>query len=539
MAKFKITTPDGVSYVIEAPENTPHDELTKVVQSRHNANQFAGGRDVQSLNGVEKFYGGMNASVRQMGSAVQDLLPRAASNFLDEKVWDGKRQELLEQAKAFKAEAGTTAKVGGWINEAMPNVITGIATGGVSLLPRALAQFAASYNTTPGSTGERATQGALAATGEAIPAAALKLVTGAVRGTDAARRLIDKGVYPTVGQAMGGIAKKAEDLAMSLPFVGDAINYGRNGALKEGVAAAQSLGGVPGINRNNAGFTGNQIINKYFDEKYKTVTKPLIADLDDPAFIQATGDALRRNNVTPSGRADVNLVLDNARIDGSGTITNGDVHNLIQALRQRSADLKVGTDPYARSTGRAFGDVRDALSANLENNIYGTPREALDAFNATNRSYAQTVPSMKASEGAVAARNDGLFTPVQYANAVTANAKSQGNRASVREGNAQAQSFANDMVDVLGKNYPDSGTSMRYLFGRGVLDAVAAPAAFVTGTALPLSIGTGVAGALNTPVGRKAIVGGYDWQKAWADALRGYVRPAGTAGAALLGPQGD
>jgi hypothetical protein len=395
-----------------------------------------------------------------------------------------------------------------------------------------LAQFAATYNTTPGSTGERSTQGALAATGEAIPAAAIKLATGAVRGTDAARRLIDQGIYPTIGQAAGGWTKKAEDLLTSFPFVGDAINMGRTGALKEGVAAAQSLGGVPGINRSNAGFEANQIINRHFADLYPTVTAPLTVNLDNPAFIQATGDALRRNNVTPAGRADVNMVLNNSRIDGSGVVTGSDAHALIQALRQRSGGLKTSPDPYARATGQAFSDVRNSLPDNMA--ASGTSQEALDAFNAANRSYALTAPSMRASESAAAARNDGLFTPLQYANSVTANAKSQGNRAGVREGDAPGQAFANDLVDVLGKTYQDSGTGLRYIFNRGLIDAVAAPAAFLTGTATPLAAGTAAAAALNSPVGRRFTVGGYDWQRAWAEALRGNY--LGTAGAAGLGP---
>jgi hypothetical protein len=535
MPRFEVQMPDGTKYEVQAPEGTTDAQISVRVAQTHNANQFAGGRDVKAMNGLQKFYGGMNAGAREMGSAVQDLLPKAASDFLDDKVWDGKRKDILEQAKAFKAEAGMPARAGAWLNEATPNIAVGGATGGLSFLPRALAQYAASFTTTPGSDGDRNRAGAWAATGEALPAAATKLATGLVNGTDAARRLIEQGIYPTVGQAMGGITKKAEDLLTSFPFVGDAIQWGRNGALREGVAAAQSLGGVPGINPANAGFTGNQIINRHFADLYPQVTQPLIANLDNPAFIQATGDALRRHNVTPSGRADVDMVLNNARIDGSGLLQGTDVHNLIQALRQRSGGLKTSPDPYARATGQAFSDVRRALPDNM--NATGTAPEALDAFNATNRSYALTAPAMRASESAAAARNDGMFTPVGYANAVTGNAKSQGNRAGVREGDAPGQAFANDLVDVLGKSYQDSGTGLRYMFNRGLIDAVAAPAAFVTGTAGPLAAGTAAAAALNSPVGRRFTVGGYEWQQAWADALRGHASTLGTAGAAGFGPR--
>jgi hypothetical protein len=132
-----------------------------------------------------------------------------------------------------------------------------------------------------------------------------------------------------------------------------------------------------------------------------------------------------------------------------------------------------------------------------------------------------------------------MFTPTQYANAMTANAKSQGNRASVREGTATAQGFANDLHGVLGNTYPDSGTTGRYLFNRLLLDIPTVGAAAAFGQAVPLGVGAGIAGAMNSPIGRKAIVGGYDWQQAWADALRGYVRPLGTAGAAWLGPKDE
>jgi hypothetical protein len=493
-----------------------------VLQSEKNAAAYSGNVDPRQDGTIEKLYRGAKHAVQQAYYSAKDGL--VGINDAD--------REHLQQGRDYIRTVGAAAEVGDLVGGIAPYIGTAIATRGLSLLPRAVAQASTGGLVTDGGVGNRLAGAALGGAGEFLGNFPGKALSRPIEGTEAARRLVDMNVYPTVGQAMGGFAKKTEDVLTSMPFLGDAINMGRNGALKEGVAAAQSLGGVPGINRNNAGFEANQIINKHFADLYPTVTAPLTVNLDNPAFVQATGDALRRNNVTPSGRADVNMVLNNSRIDGSGVIGGTDVHNLIQALRQRSNGLKASPDPYARATGQAFSDVRRNLPDNMS--ASGTAPEALEAFNAANRSYALTTPAMKASETASAARNDGMFTPTQYANAVTGNAKSQGNRAGVREGDAPGQGFANDLFQTLGNTYQDSGTTTRYLLNRALIDVVGGGGVALLGQAVPLAAATGVSAAMNSPIGRKYMLGGYEWQQALNNALRSTQPYAGALGAGAM-----
>lgn len=509
------------------------------MQSTADASAYAGGRDVKDMGIAARLYGGMNVGARELVAGVQNLLPNGANKFLDEKLWDGKMSDTIKQGRAFIREGGLPARLGASINEATPNITAGALTGGMSFLPRAMIQYGTSYATTNGDNAQRNMHGLLAAGGEALPAVGLALAKGAVNTTDAARRLIDQGVYPTMGQASGGLLKTFEDLSTSIPGVGHFINRGRNAAMNEGVAAGQAAGRVPGITSSGAGFENNKVINNYFDQAYPNVTRPLKANLDDPAFIQAMGDTFRNNNVSMAGREDVRMVLDNARIDGSGMIRGADVHSLIQALRGRSSGLKISDDPYHRATGMAFSDVRNALNDTMLG--AGTTPKAMLDFNALNNQYRMTAPSMKASESAAAARNDGLYTPVQFANSVTGNAKAQGNRSLVRTGEAPGQALANDMVNVLGRNYPDSGTAARTMWGSMLNNIPGAAGAGITGalagfapTALTLGAATSLASALYSQGGRKFMLGATPGQAAFRDALRGIdaQQLLGTAGAA-------
>lgn len=466
---------------------------------------------------------------------------------------DKEHQTQLDQGKAYVANTGKASSIGEFAGEAVPYAATAIASGGASLLPRAIAQGVTGMTVTPGDIKDRAIGAGSAVVGEGLGTLlphAISRIAKPINPTEQAKRLIDQGIYPTAGSAAGGFAKSFEDKMMSMPLVGDAIAYGRKGAIKEGNAAAISRGGV----NVPAGHEGFAAMDASFNQRFPDAVKNLAFDINDPAFQQTVKDSMRKNNLNATGIDDINGFFKNFKDDlgftSAAPATNAtpignqplnqllggqDFHAMLRQLRDTGGQLRKGSDPYAQRTGQAYKDIFNAADDALSTQGLSSVDD-IAKFRQVREDWAKYTPAKNAGESVVTARNDGIFSPLAYSNAVVNNAKKMGGTAQVRHGDAMNQKFATDMVQVLGNNYPDSGSAGRLLLDGGILSGnFFAPHVFG-----PLTAAGGISAAMNTKAGRKYMVGAMSpKQEAISAALRKLEPLVGGIGATYNGARNN
>lgn len=463
------------------------------------------------------------------------------------------RQAAIDKSRQV-ADSSIAGAIGDAIGNALPNVAAGVATGGMSLAPAAVTQALTSYATTPGDIGDRLKSGALAAGGEgvgrALPLAFSRLVQP-INPTAAAQRLINQGVYPTPGAAAGGPFKKIEDGLTSLPLVGDGILRGQRLAAEQGAGAAMSQGGF----QVAPGRAGYRQLGQHFDDAFSNATRNLAFDLNDPAFTTGVQNIMRNRGLDANGIDDVNRFFANLRTNtnmpapgAAGTsvtlpgqaptrqlMSGEDFHGMLQNLRAEGAAFRKAQDPFQRRLGEAYRDIY-----NLADNTLTTqgivPQAATDAFRQVRREYAAVAPALKAGELNTVVRNKGVFTPEQYQNSVANNAKRMGDTARLREGTLPQQQLADDLVDVLGNRYQDSGTAYRTMLNVAALSPSALTQHWPS--AVGLITGGGLSQFVNSNPVRQYMVGGYGIQPRLVDALRNFAPMTGQIGAATA-PQLD
>lgn len=280
--------------------------------------------------------------------------------------------------------------------------------------------------------------------------------------------LRNEGVQPTIGQTLGGWANRLEEKAMSIPIMGDAISYAREGARKQFNEAAINRATGPigakaqGVGQDAVRQAGDDIGNAY------TAARNAMGSfqLDQ----QARQELQRINGMVQSLPAQqqrtFQTAVDAIRTDISpnGTIT-GDVFKRIDSkLGQDAGRFSGASDPYHQQLG-------EALSA-LQNTISGAGRranpQADSMFTAADRAYANLVRVEGASKAAM--NSEGVFTPAQLNSAIRQADQSVRDRATAR-GTALMQDLGNAGQQVLGNKVPNSGTVDRAMLGIGSLGA--------------------------------------------------------------------
>ena len=482
---------------------------------------------------------------------------------------DKEHKADLERGKAFVNRAGGAAKVGEFAGDVLPYLAGGAGAlrAGLSL-PMAMAtQAGIGAVVTPESLGERLKSGALAGAGEGVGnllVRSLSRLTGGVKNIDpAAQRLIDEGIYPTLGGLKGAdsFIKKAEDRLTSMPGIGNAIDMGRRGAIDEMNLAALTRGGIPEEAVNKIGYEGQEQLANYFNKQFGDALEGIKFDLTDPRIQEAVLKRAQENYLlgngggldtlenffktnrqmrnipepTPPGTSVVTSIDPNIPTYVSGK----DFHAILQDLRKQSTMMRRNPNnpTDVQNTGNAMRQLYDDIQ-NIARQQGLSNKGALDAFDLARQQYAATAPAMRAGGmQRVAGQQEGIFTPRQYANANIANMNAMGQKAQVRQGKGFNQEFGSDAVKILGNDYPDSGSIGRLatgaLLGGGL------------GYALPgASLATGIPAiaasyALNSALGRRYLAGALPGQKALSNAIRSYAPYGGMVGAGVVGPMGS
>jgi len=475
------------------------------------------------------------------------------------------RDQRQEEMAAGKQEADKTTLggAGRFVGEIAPAVAAGPSTAGAGLLRAGLTQGALGYLTTPGDAATRSASAALAATGEGVGRFAAKVLSRGAQPivpNPSAQRLIDQGNLPTPGAAVGPASKKMEESLASMPGAGAYINR----AFKEGMSDANRIAMEQGgLKVTTPGMVGQRELTAQIDDLYKEILPRISFDIQDPVFIKGVDDIIRQANLDKKGRREIrNFIanrLSNSGIDGKQPrqlLSGQDLQSLLEDVQKNQATF-AKADGYDGRVGEAYKKLADLIDDAVEKQPQN-PADAIEAYRNLRRTYALTVPAIKAGESSAAMRRSmaaegkstkeinsaapegGIFTPAGYYDSLTKNARSRGRISTLRQGKDPLQRFANDFEEVYGNRYQDSGTATRAALTSlalglgGYATNQTGDSGYLGGTLGSLAALGILSKGAYSPMGRKFLLGQYAGQKQIADFLRKMAPASGTTGAALL-----
>jgi len=277
----------------------------------------------------------------------------------------------------------------------------------------------------------------------------------------AARTLLDQDVTPTPGQILGGTARKIEESAKSIPFVGDAISQSEVRANQEFNRAAINKVLEP-LGKKTKGF-GQEAIGharKLISQTYDDVLDKLKPIKADNEFATALSNISNMSkSMTAAKQKQLNRIIETeltGKITKDGLMSPTTFKSIDSQLGRLAPNFRNSVDGDQRLLGDALLEVKSQLGKLAART---NPAHKV-ALNKANEAYAGLLRIENA-----AARNpttDGVFSPAQLGMASKAMDNTLRKSATSR-GEALMQDFASDGRDVLGANLPDSGTANRLL----------------------------------------------------------------------------
>lgn len=312
------------------------------------------------------------------------------------------------------------------------------------------------------------------------------LVTGApvVARTPQVNQLLANDVVPTIGQAASSSPSRvaqamgrAEEKAMSIPFVGDIIGNSRRRAVEEFNRAAITRAMPPGQAAQQIGEDGVTAARQALGAAYDNIYQNHIIR-SDPRFIADLATARTSTNVplSQNGLTQFDAIIQRQlqRFPANGLPAREAKMSIEADLGAAARDLMApGSTAEERAVGQAVRNARDAFRSLMARNL---PPGQAAGLPPLNQGYANSQVLRQTAERARA--QGGVFTPFQLQTAA-------------RPGTPMRE-FANAGQAVLGGRVPNSGTTDRaliagmlspaaagYYFGMPMLGALgAAPAAY-------------------------------------------------------------
>lgn len=342
---------------------------------------------------------------------------------------------------------------------------------------------------------EKAKQAALgAAFGGAAPvvgAAASRIVSPRASTNPQLRALTDRGVQPTVGQALGGMANRIEEKATMIPIAGDMIAARRAGAQQQFNTAAinealEPLRAVqPQLGRvEGAGFGAVDDAHQAISSAYQQAKQQIGHVRLDNQFYQDVAQLrqLTTGLTPPFQQRFDRLLRDTVQSRSRQGVMTAETFKRVDAdLGEMAA--RFGKSPTA--AGKEFGDAVQQLQGLLNQQGYRSNPQAQTLLDAADGAFARLVRIEDAAKRA--GNQSGQFTPGQLNQAVrSADRSARGNQ--FARGQALMQDLSDAGQSVLGNRVPDSGTAGRLALGGLGLSAGALhpgiPAAMVGGAAM-------------------------------------------------------
>ena len=350
-----------------------------------------------------------------------------------------------------------------------------------------------------GTDADKLTQMGMGAAGGAL-VPAITAGVGRVISPNASRNpqldlLKTEGVRPTVGQALGGVANKAEEKAISLPFVGDAIASARTRAAVDLNRAVANRALAPIGGKVPAGAQGREMVASVQSQLSDAYNKllPKLTVKADRAFtqeVQSLRGMVANGSIDPNAAKTFQRILQNdvlGKFKGQQALTGQTMKAIESDLGQKIAQLGGSTDADARLVADALREVQSSLRSLVQRS---NPAQAAE-LRAINAGWA----SFKRLERAASyvGAEDGIFSPANLQSAVKALDRSK-DKGKFARGEALMQDLGDAGKSVLGAKVPNSGTADRLMqagaLGSGLVNPLI-PAGLLAG-----------AGAYSAPVQR-------------------------------------
>lgn len=381
---------------------------------------------------------------------------------------------LLEQGRAFENKAGAPATIGSiGADVAMSAAPGGLVTKAVSkapLLARTLAEigYGAGYGalTNP----EDRTAGAVGGgAGTAVGMGVNRLIGGAIRPlvSKDAQALMDQGIQPTLGQAMGGAVNQAEQKLKSLPFAGDLIRNARGRAVNEFNEKAIQVSNPASKGFGDEALTATrEALGDKFDDVLRSIPQLNLntGSVKQFAATAVTDPAL---NLANKSQQKVLAYVQKNLLDRSGSM-NGETAQRIGSDALKAAQRwKYSTNSEEQAMGEALERItnewRDSLvkAAGAKGPQLREAQEAWRAFIPVDRA-----GSYRGNQNIASNEVPGRFTPNSLRRSIEASDQSQFNNATrAMSGGTSPFQRLNTLTRqgerVLGDSVPDSGTAGR------------------------------------------------------------------------------
>lgn len=313
-----------------------------------------------------------------------------------------------------------------------------------------------------------------------------------------AQDLIKQNVIPTPGQAVdrskvfGRVMSKLEEVASSIPVVGDFISHGRNRAVTEFNAAALARAGGTGAGQE-AIDSAHKTLNSAFDN----LTSNTKIKLDNTFHVDLTDLTL-----TDEARKLVKGKIDNIfNAAQNGELTGSAYQKFRGELNAASRNYIRSPLPSDRDVGFALGRIADGLDGAF---AAQAPADVQQAWQVARNQWA----NLRIVEDAAykAANNKGIFTPNQLTQSMKSAAPT---KAKVAAGDARMQDLT-DAGSVLSNKLANSGTADRMWPGLLAGGAGAGYLGYLPEAAAGMAA---LAGTYGTRTGAEYMVGAaYPWQ---------------------------
>ena len=277
----------------------------------------------------------------------------------------------------------------------------------------------------------------------------------------AQRMLMAEGVELTPGQVAGGLSKRFEDAATSVPIMGGKVAQAQQRAVESFNRAAINRGLGEIGEKLPDGMVGREAI-EYAGKKIGDAYDPLLARMTlraDQQFI-ADSTALAQNAqaaLAPERAQQLANILQTKlgrHMSGQGTMTGQKFKLADSELGRLARQFSSSADADQRMLGETIRDMqsvmRDALARS--NPRLAPELRKIDKAFATNLRVERAAASVAAT--------DGVFTPAQLQNAVKA-LDSSGRKRQFARGNALLQDLADAGKEVLPSAVGNSGTADR------------------------------------------------------------------------------
>mgnify|MGYP003136202810 CR=1 FL=1 len=428
---------------------------------------------------------------RAIGQGLTFGFADEAEGFARSVLGDESYQEARDSARAgleqFREEMPLAA-YGSEIVASIPSAVVGGAGLTAARLAGKIPQAAAMGAAYGSGTAEEISDVPVSAGLGAATGAGLQKV--APRVTQEAQELLRRGVPVTIGQMFGGGAKRLEEAATSVPFMGDVIKGAQRRAMERFGAAAFNEALEPIGKKIPKSLTGREAyeaaeaqISKAYDDVIKGIDLPA-----GQSFVQSvSGTVGKYAGDLPKKEADQLTKTINREITNrikNGRLSKQDFKDAQSAIRGQAYTFSTSTDAYQKQLGDALNDVAGELFEVLA-------KEAPDLatqLKKVDTAYSRFVPLQKATAKA----DEGIFTPAKLRQEIRAGGRRT--PAAMARGELPMQQLAEAGQDVLGARLPESGSAVRGMVGVGALGGAGA------GVGMPLeamALG-GAAGGLYT-----------------------------------------